>query len=705
VDLLIISVQLAFFAVFGAVVVRYARDRRPVNRDLVLVFGCVAMLFVSNLITQFAPDAPALLRRAGSFFLLAQPYLTLRLASHVTRVPRWVGYGALAWAVLSVVLIVPGITGNTPVILFVVGYFVVVQVTAAGLLARAAGERFGYARIRLRVAAAATLIFAAAILVVGAAAASGQADPSVTFLARILSLVAGLGYLAAFLPPQSLRRLQQRAAAFELGQSLIAAPVDGDPDALWTTLARTSRHATGGSSATVALGEPPEVRATDGEPQLDDPVDGKTDRLSVPIALDDAVLGTLTVAVDRGSLFLEDDRVLLRLLAEQAARSAERQQVLRERVALRTELQDASERLAVSRAELESEARFRVALEAHPNLLLVIEPTGLVGYANQRALETLGYTSSEIRRRRLGDLLSGTIASAPDTRTTTAEVRRSDGTVLPVDLAMSEFHWDEATYSIVVLTDISERLETERLRDTFIGMLSHELRTPVTSIYGGSQVLLDRGDRLSPEVTHELIGDIASEAERLHRLIENLLVLARVERGQELAGGEPILLQRLLPTIIERERILWPATRITMSVPSGLPTVQGHDGYVAQVIRNLVSNAGKYAGAGSSVEIVAERRDDAVAVRVLDDGTGLSEGDAGRLFDLYYRAPSAAGRAPGAGIGLYVCQRIIMALGGRIWAAGRPEGGAEFGFELPVYTAEDDQFPVEDDEAGLAAIS
>ena len=703
-DLLITSVQVAYFAVFAVVVVRFIGDRRPVNRDLVLVFGVVAMLFASNLLTQFVPEAPLPLRRIGPLLLMAQPYLTLRLASYVTEIPRWVGPGTLAWGVIAAVLVAPGVTGNIPAVLVIISYFVVVQTVAAFLLGKAAGQRHGYARTRLRVAAGATLLFAAAVLLGGANAAAGGADPSVLLLARIFSLVAGLGYLAAFLPPASLRRLQQRAAAFELGQDLIAAPADGDPEAVWTTLAESARHVTSGSWAVVTVGEPPIVRTAVGPAPGRRDDDPRTDELTLPIELDGTTLGTFTVAVDPGSLFLEDDRVLLGLLAEQAARSAERQQVLRERVALRSELQDTSERLAVSRAALESEARFRVALEAHPNILLVIEPTGLVGYANQRALDTLGYSATEIRRRRLADLVSGTVASVADARTTTAEVRRHDGTVLPVDFAMSEFQWDDTTYSIVVLTDISERLETERLRDTFIGMLSHELRTPVTSIYGGSQVLLDRGDRLSPEVTQGLIGDIASEAERLHRLIENLLVLARVERGQELSGGEPILLQRLLPTIVERERTLWPATRITMSIPPGLPTVQGHDGYVAQVLRNLVSNAGKYAGDGSTVEIIAETRDRSVAVRVLDDGAGLEGEDAGRLFDLYYRAPSTAGRAPGAGIGLYVCQRIISALGGRIWAGTRPEGGAEFGFELPVYTAEDDQFPVEDDEAGLATV-
>ena len=258
---------------------------------------------------------------------------------------------------------------------------------------------------------------------------------------------------------------------------------------------------------------------------------------------------------------------------------------------------------------------------------------------------------------------------------------------------MSTFESRGELSSIAVLIDITDRLENDHLRDTFIGILSHELRTPVTAIYGGSQVLLGRGEKLDPAVSRELITDIAAEAERLHRLIENLLVLARVERGEELIGGEPVLLQRVLPTIVEREREIWLGTTISAVVAPGLPTVRGHDGYVSQVIRNLLSNAVKYGGPTANVEIVAEGEPDGVSVRVLDDGPGLETEVADRLFDLYYRAPGAAVVAPGAGIGLFVCRRIVTSLGGTIWAKSRPEGGAEFGFSLPIYEADEDLEP------------
>ena len=721
-DAVNIALQSAFILIFVVVLVHYIRDPRPVHRDLVLVFASVVALFAIAIVTQLVPGIPRAVNQMSAVVLLLQPYLTLRLAGHFVRVSRSLSIASLIWFGAAVVGIGIGTRGNPPVTLFVVSYFFTIETIAAFLLFRAARHRVGYARTRLRIAAAATVCFAVAILVSGAGAAAatagGATDPSITAVARVLALVAGLGYLAAFIPPVALRRLQQRAVAFDLGQSFLGAPVDGDPDALWVALAHAARTITNGPAAVIALGTPPAVRVVDGTPPTpiqvgatyDDPAasDGTAASgeatISLPIESDLGRQGWLVVHPDAGSLFLDDDRVLLTLLAGQAARASERREAIRQQGVLESELEDASHELEFSRAQLQTEARFRAALEAHPGILLVIEPDGHVGYANGQALHSLGYSADEIRGHSLDDLLARLPGGRPSD-TGTGDALRKDGTTFPVDFAVSTFESQGERSSIAVLTDITDRLENDHLRDTFIGILSHELRTPVTAIYGGSQVLLGRGEKLDPAVSRELITDIAAEAERLHRLIENLLVLARVERGEELIGGEPVLLQRVLPTIVERERAIWLGTHISAVVPPGLPTVRGHDGYVSQVIRNLLSNAVKYGGATANVEIVAEGAENGVTVRVLDDGPGLDGETADRLFDLYYRAPGAATVAQGAGIGLFVCRRIVTSLGGTIWAKSRPAGGAEFGFRLPIYEADDDFEPAAGSGGELAAAS
>ncbi|MFL5675435.1 MAG: ATP-binding protein [Chloroflexota bacterium] len=209
--------------------------------------------------------------------------------------------------------------------------------------------------------------------------------------------------------------------------------------------------------------------------------------------------------------------------------------------------------------------------------------------------------------------------------------------------------------TIVVMRDVTEARRREAIRETFIGVLSHELRTPVTTIFGGAKLLAREHSTLDEETRRGIFRDIYDESERL---------------------------QRLLPTVARSEEARWPGVTFVLDVTSGLPTVVADPTYVEQVFRNLLSNAAKYGGAGSTVTVQATAGEDEVIVRVLDDGPGFPAEETNRLFELFYRSPGTAGSASGAGIGLFVCARLVAAMGGRIWAVPRPEGGAEFGIAL-----------------------
>ena len=242
--------------------------------------------------------------------------------------------------------------------------------------------------------------------------------------------------------------------------------------------------------------------------------------------------------------------------------------------------------------------------------------------------------------------------------------------------------------SIGVVVDVTEQKRADELRDVFVGMLSHELRTPVTAIYGGSQVL--RREHVDDATRAEIIGDIISESERLERLVENLLVLARAERHVELGGSDPVLLRAVLSRVVADKRRRWPGSRIEFEVEPGLPPVTGDDASVELVLRNLISNALKYGTPGGLVEISGARDGEMVVVRVADDGPGMDASEIGRVFDLFYRTDDARRRAQGAGIGLFVVRALIESAGGRVWATNRSGGGAEFGFSLPVFSERDD---------------
>ena len=243
--------------------------------------------------------------------------------------------------------------------------------------------------------------------------------------------------------------------------------------------------------------------------------------------------------------------------------------------------------------------------------------------------------------------------------------------------------------TIVLLRDITMARQRQAVRDTFIGVLSHELRTPVTTIYAGSKVLA-RGGGLDEEVRRSVFEDIHIEAERLHRLVEDVIALTRFgEQDEAEIGKEPVLLQRILPAVLRSEEARWPGVSFELSVPGGVPTVVADPTYVEQVVRNLLSNAAKYGGQSARVRAVVEPADGEVLVRILDTGPGFPPDEADRLFELFFRSPSTAATAGGAGIGLFVSSRLIRAMGGRIWARSRPEGGAEFGFSLRVMDEED----------------
>jgi K+-sensing histidine kinase KdpD len=240
----------------------------------------------------------------------------------------------------------------------------------------------------------------------------------------------------------------------------------------------------------------------------------------------------------------------------------------------------------------------------------------------------------------------------------------------------------------VFIRDVTEVRRSRTMRDAFIGVLSHELRTPVTTIYGNSKLLGRPTATLEDSTRREVLADIESEAERLYRLVEDLLVLARFERAPGRVGGEPVLLQRVVPIVIRSERDRFPENRFESQIEAGLPTVQADPTYVEQVVRNLIGNAAKYGGPEKTVRVLVSSGGDEVRVRVLDEGPGFPDHEAARLFELFYRSPKTASMAGGAGIGLFVCRRLIEAMGGRMWAQSRPTGGAEFGFALKVFNEE-----------------
>jgi signal transduction histidine kinase len=245
--------------------------------------------------------------------------------------------------------------------------------------------------------------------------------------------------------------------------------------------------------------------------------------------------------------------------------------------------------------------------------------------------------------------------------------------------------------SIELASRYEQETRANELRDAFIGVISHELRTPITTIYGLSAMLRQRMETLTPEVRAQAIEDVEAEADRLYRLVEDLLVLSRAERGRVDIAREPVGLGHVLRRAVDAESVRWPTRRFELDAPRDLPLVLGEEIYLEQVVRNLLTNAAKYSEAGGTVVVEARAPDD-VVVRVLDEGVGIAAEDVPHVFELFYRSAAVTRKASGAGIGLFVSRQLIEAMGGRIWATSRPERGAEVGFAMPRHRLDDDAF-------------
>ncbi len=225
-----------------------------------------------------------------------------------------------------------------------------------------------------------------------------------------------------------------------------------------------------------------------------------------------------------------------------------------------------------------------------------------------------------------------------------------------------------------------DRAETEAFREAFAGILSHELRTPITTIHAAATLLMRAG--LDEAQRDELLVDIMEEAERLRRLVEDLVILTRAERGTIHIHTEPVLLPHILRRVVERERQRWPDRRIELAIAAPTPVAQAESTIVEQVVRCLVGNAAKYCPIGSQIDVVVDADDGAPRVRVMDRGPGVDPAESTRLFELFYRSNRTA-NVPGSGIGLFVAQRLVESMGGVIWCRPRDDGaGAEFGFRL-----------------------
>ena len=268
-------------------------------------------------------------------------------------------------------------------------------------------------------------------------------------------------------------------------------------------------------------------------------------------------------------------------------------------------------------------------------------------------------------------------------------VHRPDGGTVTTLISATPIHADDGglVSAIVTIQDITPLEELERMRAEFLGMVSHELRAPLTAIKGSAATVRDASVPLDPAEVRQFFRIVEEQADKMRDLINNLLDLTRIEAGTLSVTPEPTD----LVVVIEQARNAFASSgqrnTIEVNAAPSLPSVMADRQRIVQVLYNLFANASKHSHEWSTIRVGVKAEGPHVAVSVTDDGVGIAAEQMPLLFSKFaqYHGDAAEGRVDGHGLGLAVCKGIVETHGGRIWAESSGHGhGARFTFTVPT---------------------
>jgi PAS domain S-box-containing protein len=254
-----------------------------------------------------------------------------------------------------------------------------------------------------------------------------------------------------------------------------------------------------------------------------------------------------------------------------------------------------------------------------------------------------------------------------------------DWTLTPVKDSLGEVEG-----LVLSLIDTTARKKVEDLKDSFIGMVSHELHTPLTVINGCLSTVLTEWERLPSGEVQQLLRDAVLESEYLSHLIENLLELSRFQAQQLTLYTEPTDVKILVKDTFTKVKRQAPSHQFITFIPDGLQLINADPLRIERILYNLLENAAKYSPPGSQIKVSVRAEPECLVIGVNDQGAGLSPSEQARIFSPFQRLEkSRPDRARGAGLGLMVCSRLVEAHSGKIWVESKKGKGSTFYFSLP----------------------
>ncbi|HEV2041462.1 MAG TPA: two-component system sensor histidine kinase KdpD [Casimicrobiaceae bacterium] len=256
-----------------------------------------------------------------------------------------------------------------------------------------------------------------------------------------------------------------------------------------------------------------------------------------------------------------------------------------------------------------------------------------------------------------------------------------------VAIALERVHYVEVAQQALI------RMESERLRNSLLAALSHDLRTPLAALVGLAESL----ELTKPELSalqRDTTQAIAEEARRMNALVNNLLDMARIESGDVKLRREWQSVEEVVGSSLKAAQAALADKRVEVALPSDLPLVEFDATLIERVLYNLLENAGKYTPAGTVIRIAAEASGDQLLVTVSDNGPGVRQAQRETIFEKFTRG-SRESATPGVGLGLAISRAIVEAHRGRIWVEDNAGTGARFGFTLPLGTPPEMPLPEE----------
>jgi nitrogen-specific signal transduction histidine kinase len=348
-------------------------------------------------------------------------------------------------------------------------------------------------------------------------------------------------------------------------------------------------------------------------------------------------------------------------------------------------------------------ARLRATLDGLTEAVMYVDADLRIREANAAAHRLMWQGEGSMIGLRLGDLPITTVRRTGTRVNVLARTRACmgkgktfqlddafligpEGREIPIALTIRHHQGEDSTApgASITVRDLTREQGADELRDWVVSLVSHELRAPLSHIKTSASSLLQRDVAWDDDTRNYFLQTVDREADRLTKLIDNLLEISRIKSGQVPIDHRPIAPQVLARQGVREAEPFLHDHRVEIGVADGLPDAAVDQSLMTSVFVNLLENAAKYSPRGSCIEVSAEFDGEQIVFAVRDQGVGIHDDYKERIFEMFVRAPTRGAARSGTGLGLAVCKAIVEAHGGRIWVESEIGAGSSFYFTLPV---------------------